>query len=160
MYLWKHFRVLSQRQLASPFLSVGSRSVSWLIPGNLMKCCEFPLWWSMSRADFFSDYANQTTSQSPAHLILLLETAWYISYYHRFLHCHPGLLLVMAIMFILPDGRILPSGLYQSMILIPIDTTEPGSLPSSLTVNKSQKRDNPYQTSQIYLYSSFPSTPY
>ena len=126
------------------------------------------IWWSTVSFHFggqcqelfflFSDSANQTTSQSAAHLIFLLETAWYISYYHRFLHCHPGLLLVMVIMFILPDGQILPSGLYQSIISNPHRYSVvwiSAIISHCPQKKKKQNKDNPCQISQICLYSSF-----
>lgn len=47
----------------------------------------FLFWWSMSRDDFF--WLCKSTSPSATHLILPLATTWYISYYHRYLCCHP-----------------------------------------------------------------------
>lgn len=140
MYIWKHFRVLLQRQLASPFPSVGSKSVSWLISGNLMKCCEFPLWWSMSRADFFfwlCKSNNIPISSSPS--FAPRNSMMYISYYHRYLHCHPGLLWQLCSYCQMVKYYHLAS---TNPYLIPRDTMEPGSLPSS-TVNKDQKKITP-----------------
>lgn len=142
MYLWGAFQGPSSGQLATPFRSIASRSVSWFTSGNLIRYCDFSFWCSMPRAKLFLIFffwlwkSNNIPVSCPhnfAHDILATTTDSCIT--------TSVLLLVVVIMLILPGNHLychLTASNPWELILI--DIMQPGCRPSFPTVNESQKR--------------------